>query len=366
MELDINNVYEDKDVYDVNPSHFAQIIHNLNTGIWQYNVNTKETKWSAGLYKILGYEPGEITGSYNLFIEHLIHPEDKDSFLKLENPPLHIRLLTKSEGYQWYEVIVKKYNDGPSYLRYGLLIHIHKYKLALLKAEQDQKSIALLEDQNKRLQNFAYIASHNLRTYAGNLKSMIDIYENSQLNKRPKVFAHIQSVSDSLSATIGHLDEIVSVQLATTEEKKTIDISALFKNITSLLHQNIQNCDARIVADFSECPEIEYVPAYLESIFQNLLTNALKYRDADRPLVIKCYSYKQDANAYLTFEDNGIGINLERYGEQIFGMYKTFHDHNDARGIGLFITRNQVESLGGSINIESTVGVGTKFTIRLT
>jgi len=73
-----------------------------------------------------------------------------------------------------------------------------------------------------------------------------------------------------------------------------------------------------------------------------------------------------NGHIYMIFEDNGVGIDLERHGDKVFGMYKTFHKNTDAKGIGLFITRSQVESLGGTIKIESTVNVGTKFTLKLT
>ena len=131
------------------------------------------------------------------------------------------------------------------------------------------------------------------------------------------------------------------------------------------LRANIEATDARINADFSAATEISYIPAYLESIFQNLLTNSLKYRHPDRNPVIKCHTFKDGSNIYLTFEDNGLGIDLDRYGEELFGMYKTFHLNKDAKGIGLFITRNQIEALGGSIQVASVVNAGTKFSIKL-
>jgi signal transduction histidine kinase len=81
--------------------------------------------------------------------------------------------------------------------------------------------------------------------------------------------------------------------------------------------------------------------------------------------MIKCTTAKDGGHTWLYFEDNGVGIDLERYGDSVFGMYKTFHHNSDAKGIGLFITRNQIEALGGSISIDSTVNEGTKFSIRL-
>jgi len=122
---------------------------------------------------------------------------------------------------------------------------------------------------------------------------------------------------------------------------------------------------AQIEYDFKDAPVIDYPKIYLESIFLNLLSNALKYSSRDRtPHIILKSFFGADHKIVLTCEDNGIGIDMDKYGHKIFGLYKTFHHHPDANGVGLFITKNQVEALGGSITVESKVGIGTKFTIK--
>jgi light-regulated signal transduction histidine kinase (bacteriophytochrome) len=229
-----------------------------------------------------------------------------------------------------------------------------------------QSSINLLNDQNKRLQNFAYIVSHNLRSHTGNLQFMVNLFEDSEsADDRAEVFAHIKSISGSLITTIEHLSEIVKIHTEIDQERKVLDFEEVFKTVLSALQSNIESTDAKIEYDFTNCPVISYIPAYLESIFQNLLTNSLKYRHPDRRPIITCRTVKDHNHIYMLFEDNGIGIDMERYGDKVFGMYKTFHQNTDAKGIGLFITRNQIESLGGTIKLDSTVNVGTKFTIRL-
>jgi signal transduction histidine kinase len=229
-----------------------------------------------------------------------------------------------------------------------------------------QSSLTLSHDQNKRLQNFAYMVSHNLRSHTGNLDFMVNLFtETESAEERAEVFEHIKAISSSLNTTVKHLDEIVKIQAEIKDDKTVISFETIFKQVLCALQSNIAEVDAHIESDFSKCPEINYIPAYLESIFQNLLTNAIKYRQKNRRLLVKCYSFQMNSHIYLIFEDNGIGINMEKYGDKVFGMYKTFHQNNDAKGIGLFITRSQVESLGGTIKLESTVDVGTKFTLKL-
>jgi PAS domain-containing protein/two-component sensor histidine kinase len=478
-------------------SHLAQIIDHINAGIWEFNINTREVKWSTGFYTVLGYQPGEIESSYNFFLENLLYHYDKPAFLKAINArspnqtnTIQIRLLTKKSGYQWFESTTRKWDDNNVPKFTGSLINIHHWKLLGLRSAQNdfffnetgtiarvsgweidvptmslslsketfdiyelndqlklsideaisffepqyrpliseainnaikfcqpydlellfrtaknnviwvrakgmpiiddygksikirgilqdidsikkkglalQSSINSLNDQNKRLQNFAYIVSHNLRSHTGNLQFMVKLHEESEsADDRAEVFAHIKSISDSLCTTIEHLNEIVKIHTDTEKETKTLEFESVFKSVISALQSNIDSTDAKIEYDFTQCPVINYIPAYLESILQNLLTNSLKYRHMDRQPVIRCRTLKDHDHVYMIFEDNGIGIDLDRYGDKVFGMYKTFHQNPDAKGIGLFITRNQIESLGGSIKIDSTVNVGTKFTIKL-
>jgi signal transduction histidine kinase len=490
MDLGINGSLSESGKPHNDTSHLSQFINTANAGVWEYNVNTKEVKWSAGFFTMLGYEPGEIEASYDYFFENIIYHDDKSVLSKMDTSPLHIRLLTKNNGYRWFDVLIKKYDDKPDYLRYGLVTDIHQYKLAAIKAAQNQlfssetakiakiggwqinafnkhltllreaydifelqpglpialdefisffdvsdrsvlasaidntirycrafdiellfrtaknnefwvrckglpfindlgecteirgiiqridtnnkkqeiglrDTVRLLEDQNKRLQNFAYMVSHNLRSHAGNLKLMVNLYSESKVSEQEDIFSHIRSISNSLNETVNHLDEIVKIQVETSKERKSVDLEAAFKNTMELLSSNINSTNAKIEYDFTECPTVDYIPAYMESILQNLLTNALKYRNPDRRPVINCRTFKEHGHIYLTFQDNGIGIDMEKNGDKIFGMYKTFHHNPDAKGIGLFITRNQIEALGGSIKVDSWVNVGTKFTIRL-
>jgi signal transduction histidine kinase len=110
--------------------------------------------------------------------------------------------------------------------------------------------------------------------------------------------------------------------------------------------------------------EITYISEYLESILLNLITNAIRYRQKGRKPVIFIQTYQENGSNFLEVSDNGMGIDLDQYGDKMFGMYKTFHRHPEAKGIGLFITKNQVEAMGGNISVTSTVNIGTTFKIK--
>jgi len=107
------------------------------------------------------------------------------------------------------------------------------------------------------------------------------------------------------------------------------------------------------------------IEAYLESIIINFITNGIKYKSVKEGAYVKISSHTEKGYVVLKFEDNGLGMDLKLVKHKLFGMYKTFHTHKDSRGIGLFITKNQVEALGGKIEVESAVGIGTTFKVFL-
>jgi K+-sensing histidine kinase KdpD len=126
-----------------------------------------------------------------------------------------------------------------------------------------------------------------------------------------------------------------------------------------------QNAEATIYNEIDEDLCVKAMPAYLDSIILNFLTNAIKYKKPTEPAKIEINTSIKDRFIVLEIRDYGQGIDLIKYGEKLFGMYKTFHKHDDSRGLGLFITKNQVEAIGGKIEVESEVNEGTTFYIYL-
>jgi signal transduction histidine kinase len=126
----------------------------------------------------------------------------------------------------------------------------------------------------------------------------------------------------------------------------------------------IEKDDIRIEVDVPKELQIKGVLAYLESVVLNLVSNAIKYRDPKKKdNFVSITAFEEGQTIMLKVADNGLGIDLEKYGQKLFGMYKVFHGNKDARGIGLFITKNQIESMGGSISVESIPLKGTTFCV---
>ncbi len=108
---------------------------------------------------------------------------------------------------------------------------------------------------------------------------------------------------------------------------------------------------------------LNLIHSYLDSILLNLLTNAIKYKSPERKPIVRARTTFEDDQLKLYFSDNGLGIDLERYGDRIFGLYQRFHEHADSKGLGLYIVNSQVRAMGGTIEVESEVNKGTTFII---
>ena len=120
-----------------------------------------------------------------------------------------------------------------------------------------------------------------------------------------------------------------------------------------------------LINEVPDSASVRAIPSYMESIIMNFITNSIKYKHPDRDPIIKITSTKNNGYIVISIKDNGIGIDLKKYGDKLFGMYKTFHKNPDAKGIGLYITKNQVEAMNGKIITCSEVDKGTTFNIYL-
>lgn len=218
--------------------------------------------------------------------------------------------------------------------------------------------------QNKKLINFAHIVSHNLRSHTANFSMLVDfLAKEDEESEKERILEMLTKASDNLMDTLENLNEVVDISTNVNLEKKPLNlneqINRVLENLTAFLRQNKAIVDNKI----SDKVSVKAVPAYLESIILNLLTNSVKYQHPDRTPKITLTTEKHEDRIIFKVEDNGLGIDMEKYGKKLFGMYKTFHSNQDARGIGLYITKNQIEAMGGSILAHSEVNRGSTFNV---
>jgi len=249
------------------------------------------------------------------------------------------------------------------------------YFISQIKDISEQKAMELerintlevITRQNERLLNFAHIVSHNLRSHAGNIQMLADIIpKESDPMEREEMINMIGINAANLQETLMHLNEVVNVHGHRQFNVKSLNLSKEIYRTIATLSESFKQAEANIVVQQEGEIEINYDPAYMESILLNLLTNSIKYRNPDRALELTIRITEYQHQIILEIQDNGLGMDLSLHGHKLFGMYKTFHGNEDARGVGLFLVKNQVEAMGGKISAESTPGVGTTFKIEFT
>ena len=238
--------------------------------------------------------------------------------------------------------------------------------ITAMKKKEDQlrNLINITSVQNKKLINFAHIVSHNLRSHSANFSMLLKfLSEEKDEAEKAHIMTMLNQASDSLLETLENLNQVVDINTNVTLSKKPLNLNESIDKVRQNLSAFLEKNKVKIINNIPQDMVVWSVPAYLDSIILNLVTNAVKYRSPERSPIITMDAKKRNKTLIFSVSDNGLGIDLERYGDKIFGMYKTFHNRKDAKGIGLYIIKNQIEAMGGSITVNSEVDKGATFNV---
>ena len=346
------------------------LINTIDGIVWEGDPNTYDfTFISRKVEDILGYTPEEWLDSPSFWINH-VHPDDREWVIEYfsrytyekRQHDSEYRMIRKDGEIVWLRDIVSVVveNDIAVNLR-GIMIDITKAKMAELELNN---TLHLVTEQNKRLLNFSYIVSHNLRSHTSNIQSISNLIESADTDEeREEMIQLLKSVSSVLNETMNNLNEVVTIQTNINLIIEPLNLNKYIVKTLDVLREQILKNDVIIKNEVNNDIEVKYNPAYLESILLNFISNAIRYGHPDRQTVIDLRSYQEEGKTVLEITDNGIGIDLEKNGEKLFGMYKTFTNHGEARGIGLFISKNQIDAMGGRVVVKSALGEGTTFKI---
>jgi len=260
---------------------------------------------------------------------------------------------------QWEFKVVLNLSGEP----HELLCIGHDITSLIIRQHELQALVDITADQNKKLVNFTYIVSHNIRSHVANIIGLIELNETGDKDDKELSWNIIKRSISGLDSTIHNLNDIINIQTNINLPLKKVFVQKECERIVESVKILFDKAEAKINYEFDDAVFLETNPAYFESIILNLLTNALKYKSPDRSLVISLSLVQQEGYKILIFKDNGIGINLKTNGDKVFGMFKTFHGNADAKGLGLFIIKNQIEALGGQIEVESKLNESTTFKV---
>lgn len=350
------------------------ILKSTQVGTWEWDVIPDEIISNKKAATILGYTQHEFELKSILSWQERIHPdEQEENRLRMEQCLKKItkfyacecRMLHHDGSWKWVEIrgkVVEWSENNEPLFMLGTLADINERKSMEIERI---KTLEIISAQNGRLLNFAHIVSHNLRSHSGNIQMLTEmiVHETDQAEKDKLV--HMLGINAAnLQETLMHLNEVVDVQSNGEQTLKRLNLLAEINKTIGVLSPSLRQAGAKLSIVVDKKIEIEYDQAYLESILLNLLTNSIKYRNPQTQLFINITAKNLKDELILEIQDNGIGIDLDQHGQKLFGMYKTFHGNGDARGIGLFLVKNQIEAMGGNITVDSSPGLGTTFKIE--
>ena len=234
--------------------------------------------------------------------------------------------------------------------------------------ERLQKMVNRLKTQNAKLnqmrklrENLLHIIGHDLRGPIGNIKLGLELFDSVQDEKdKAEIIRGLQKMVEKQQKVIDGLSELISVQNPRDVQFKPVNLDEVMHDILNEFQFYFEKED-KITYDFKEVPVILYVHSFAYSILKNLISNAIKYRSDENPLEVEVKSQKADGFVLLSVKDNGIGINLEKHGKDLFHVFRRLTDKADGSGIGLYIVKNLLEGNGGKIAVESEPGRGSTF-----
>ncbi len=337
-------------------------------GNWSYNIQTKQINFEEETCDILGIAPtsdspleamlsclNESDRQYLIQILQL----DK-SITKIDFEPE----ITRADGDTRTVSIFgePQYDKTGQPIRYlGIIQDITERKKIAI---EQKKLLDITSFQNSKLKNFAYIVSHNIRSHSANITSLVDFLEHVKSEEeRVKIMDMLKRTANNLDGTLQNLNNIITITENYSKPKVTVILKDEVQKTLDVLSGVIYQHQIEIAINVADHISIPVISSYCESILLNVISNAIKYRTNQRPPRIEIHAELTEEFCVLSIKDNGKGIDLAKHGSKLFGMYKTFHENEDARGIGLFITKNHIEAMKGKIEVESEVNVGTTFKI---
>lgn len=346
------------------------IVNSSHDAIMSISIDNKIISWNKGAEKMFGYQKEEIIGkSIFQLIPENIRTEQFEISEKITSNGLLDYYETqriRKDG----KIIDVSLTVSPILDESGKLIATSKIMRNITSQkniEKEKKQIVNdLIQRNRDLEQFTNIISHNLRAPVANIIGINDYMMQKDISEDKKHAldnAMNQSVL-TLDNVIRDLTLILQVRRDINEQKTDVSFYDLVDKIKTSISNEIIDKNVQILVDFSQIDTMTTIKSYLYSIFFNLISNSIKYRQADKIPVIEIKSEKVASKIILKFKDNGLGFDNVKSGNQVFGLYKRFHKHVEGKGMGLFMVKSQVESLGGKISVTSELNVGTEFTIE--
>lgn len=322
-------------------------------------------KINRSVARVLGYTMQEL---YSRPINDFIFHEDREltSRVRTEltrSKPLfnfENRYVTKTGEIVWLSWTSLPVDEDQ--LIFAIAKNItHKKKI---EAERNVL-LANLTKVNKDLKQLTYTTSHDLRSPVNNLLSIFGLIDVSKISDQHTIelIDILKMAGNKLKQTLNNYVDELSEKHSTHANEEEVDLQEGLNKVLHSIDSLVHTSQASVHVNFSAVSKIRFNKSYLESIFLNLITNSIKYARPGHLPVIAITSEKDNGYNRLIVEDNGQGFDMEEVKDKIFGLHQKFHDHEDSKGIGLYLIHSHVTGFGGQISVDSKINEGTRFVI---
>jgi PAS domain S-box-containing protein len=316
--------------------------------------------------KTLGYTNEELMA---MPIHSLVHPEDKEVTAKTRKNLVEnsVPLINFENRYiaKNGEIVCLSWTSMPIESE-QLVFAIAKNVTHKRKVEDDRNTmLANLTKINSDLKQLTYTTSHDLRSPVSNLLAVFDVLDLSKIQDEETLefIGVLKSAAENLRYTMNTYVEALGQKDVLHVAVEELNLQECLDVVVNSLRLLIQSAKAEIHIDFSAFDRVDFNRAYLESVFLNLMTNSIKYALPGQKPIISIRTVVKDDVKQLVFSDQGVGFDMAKVRDRIFGFNQKFHDHKDSQGIGLYLVHNHVASLGGRVSVDSKVNEGATFTI---
>lgn len=346
------------------PSHMTFPYDHNNLTFEYIAINLKNPKANLYQFKLDGYEREWSPTTKANFISYTnLDPGNYDFLVRQSDNPNHwsdnitrcsFTVLPSWWNTWWARVL---FSGTALLLIYGI-IDIRTTRLNK-HLEKKKHFLEITESQNRRLKNFAFITSHNMRASTVNLSGLINMLEDEPNNK--EYFNLLRKTAKKLNLTIQHVGDLLNFENKISDEEKVdCDILETIERVITLNSQSIENGEIDIEVNIPQNAKVKAIPAYLDSVYNNLITNAVRYGTKDSSKKIIITADVNDTRTIVSIQDFGLGIDMNKFGTKLFDVGTRFHSaKSDGHGIGLFMSKNQLEAMGGKIEVDSEVDKGT-------
>ncbi|MCW7496749.1 PAS domain S-box protein [Leptospira levettii] len=327
--------------------------------------------------RFLGYETFELLGKHFSEISSTGELEEnlryRDSVQKgmIDHYSIEKQYVHKQGHLVWAYITVTVLRDDSGKAIYYLaqIIDIDERKktetLLLENNEHLKATKNSLLIQNKQLQSYNQIISHHLRAPVSNLRSLLDLLKITGVEEeRRELQNHLEEVTENLETVLSELITTLKIQSLENYRPEWISILLTFQKVQKLMEGEFQKKNVHIELNVTEKELVFVSKEYLETLFLQLISNSLQFADPSRELRIGVESFSIGSETTISFSDNGLGVDLSRYGDQIFQLKKTFHRQMSGKGLGLFLMKYTMESLGGRVEVKSKPGEGATFLLH--